>query len=45
MINIVLGSSSPRRKSLLNNLFQDFTIIHPDIVETPHHGEAPLEFV
>jgi len=45
VINIVLGSSSPRRKSLLNNLFKDFTIIHPDIVETPHHGEAPLEFV
>lgn len=44
-MNIILGSSSPRRKDLLQNLFTDITIIHPEVEEIPEPNETPLQFV
>jgi septum formation protein len=44
-MNIILGSSSPRRKYLLQSLFNTITIIHPDVEEIPHSCEKPLDFV
>ena len=44
-MNIILGSSSPRRKYLLQHLFNTFTVMHPNVDEIPHHFEKPLEFV
>ncbi len=42
---IILGSSSPRRKELLKILFNDFTVIHPNVEEIPKPYEKPIEFV
>ncbi|MEW6525408.1 MAG: Maf family protein [Spirochaetota bacterium] len=44
-MNIILGSSSPRRKYLLQSLFNTITIIHPDVEEIPLSYEKPLDFV
>lgn len=44
-MNIVLGSSSPRRKWLLQNLFGTVTIVHPAVDEIPDNNESPLQFV
>ncbi len=44
-MNIILGSSSPRRKYLLQSLFNTITIIHPDVEEIPYSCEKPLDFV
>jgi septum formation protein len=41
----ILASSSPRRRELLGSLSIPFTIIKPDIDETQHPGEPPLEYV
>lgn len=43
-MNIVLGSSSPRRKWLLQNLLGPVTAVHPDIDEIPSDNESPLQF-
>lgn len=44
-MNIILGSSSPRRKDLLCNLFNNITIIYPEVEEIPKPNETPLQFV
>jgi septum formation protein len=41
----VLASSSPRRRELLAQLGVEFTVDPPDIDETPHAGEVPVEYV
>jgi septum formation protein len=43
-MNILLGSSSPRRKSILTGLVDDFRIAHPSIDEVPLPGETPETF-
>lgn len=40
MTNLILASSSPYRKSLLNRLGLPFECHSPDIDETPHSGES-----
>ncbi|MBX2849038.1 MAG: Maf family nucleotide pyrophosphatase [Acidiferrobacterales bacterium] len=42
---LVLGSSSPFRKELLERLMVPFETIDPDIDETPKNGESPVELV
>lgn len=44
-MNVLLGSSSPRRRELLEQLGVEFTIAGPDIDETPLPGEGPVEYV
>ena len=41
----VLASSSPRRRELLASLGIPFTIHRPEIDETQHPGENPLDYV
>ena len=41
----ILASSSPRRRELLASLGIPFTIEKPDIDESQHHGEPPLDYV
>jgi septum formation protein len=42
---VLLGSSSPRRRELLEQLGVQFDIAGPDIDETPHDGESPVDYV
>ena len=42
---IVLASSSPRRKQLLEMLRIPFRVVPPDVDETRHPGEAPEPYV
>lgn len=42
---IVLGSSSPFRRQLLEKLFEQFDFCSPDVDETPLPGESPLQLV
>ena len=42
---LILGSSSPFRKMLLERLLVTFTTESPDIDETPHPGESPIALV
>ena len=42
---LVLASQSPRRKELLEILGIPFTIVTPNVDETPHAGERPHEYV
>ncbi len=42
--NIILASSSPRRREFLKQLGIPFTIITPHIDESPNKGEAPAHF-
>ncbi|WP_077342842.1 Maf family protein [Pseudocolwellia agarivorans] len=42
---IVLGSTSPFRKALLQKLNIPFECAKPDIDETAHKGETPIELV
>ena len=42
---IILASSSPYRKMLLERLPLDFTVISPSIDETPHPDELPGDLV
>jgi len=41
----ILASSSPRRQELLRSLGIEFTIVRPDIDETQHRDERPLDYV
>jgi len=43
--NLVLGSSSPFRKMLLERLMVPFETANPDIDESPLDGETPIELV
>lgn len=45
MTDFILASSSPRRRELLGTLGIPYTILKPDIDETQHPGEAPLDYV
>jgi len=42
---LVLGSSSPFRKMLLEKLMLPFEVAEPDIDESPRTNEAPVELV
>lgn len=42
---LVLGSSSPFRKDLLERLMVPFETANPDIDESPLHNESPIELV
>jgi septum formation protein len=43
-MDIVLGSSSPRRKQILDSLLPDYRISHPAVDETTRRGEDPGEY-
>lgn len=43
--SIYLASRSPRRRELLQQIAVDFAVINPDIDETPHAAELPLDYV
>ena len=43
-IKIILGSSSPRRKEILQFLIDEFEILTPDIDETAMSLETPFKF-
>ncbi|MCB9450575.1 MAG: septum formation protein Maf [Anaerolineaceae bacterium] len=45
MPRLILASSSPRRRELLTGLNIPFSIIKPEVDETQHAGEAPLDYV
>ena len=42
---LILGSSSPYRRELLENLHLDFVVDAPDIDETPRSGEKAPDYV
>ncbi len=42
-VELILGSSSPYRRELLERLRLPFTVVSPKIDETPHLGEMPPE--
>ncbi|MEY4339790.1 MAG: hypothetical protein RLZ14_1640 [Actinomycetota bacterium] len=42
---IVLGSASPRRSDLLQQLGLEFEVVAPQIDETPQAGESPVDYV
>jgi septum formation protein len=44
-VRLVLASESPRRRELLALLGVPFAAAAPDVDETPHDGEGPLELV
>ena len=44
-LQIVLASSSPRRRDLLKTLGVHFQVVIPDIEEKPRDGEAPEAYV
>lgn len=44
-LTVVLASSSPYRRSLLQRLIQDFQCISADIDESPENGESAQELV
>jgi septum formation protein len=44
-IKIILASSSPFRRELLQRLNLEFSVISPDIDETPNQGEVPEDLV
>ena len=41
----ILGSGSPRRKELLGDLLQDFTVLPSDAEEIASHLAGPLALV
>jgi len=43
-MNIILASSSPRRKSMLSGIFHSFSILPPSIDESHRPGESPEAF-
>lgn len=43
-MNIILGSTSPRRKDILGTLFRNFQVIAPSAEENHRSGETPEEF-
>ncbi|WP_394150852.1 Maf family protein [Vibrio maritimus] len=44
-LNIVLASTSPRRRELLTQLGYDFSIVSPDIEEQKQVSESPEQYV
>lgn len=42
---IVLASGSPRRSQLLGSIGLTFSVVVPEVDETPAHGEAPQDLV
>lgn len=42
--NLILASASPRRRELLGTLGLDFSIVVPDVDETPKVDESPMVF-
>ncbi|GAB5492911.1 MAG: hypothetical protein Phog2KO_31260 [Phototrophicaceae bacterium] len=44
-MRFILASSSPRRREIISTMIDDFEIIKPDIDETQHPNEAPLDYV
>ena len=42
---IILASTSPRRRQLLSQLGLEFTVAVQDIDEIQHPGEVPIDFV
>lgn len=44
-LNIVLASTSPRRRELLTQLGYDFSIVSPDIEEQKQASESPEQYV
>ena len=42
---IILGSSSPRRRELLSNVTSKFIVVKPETPEIPHPGETPEHYV
>lgn len=42
---LILSSSSPARRDLLERLQIPFTVVSPDIDESPKHNEIPFEMV
>lgn len=44
-MRFILASSSPRRRRILGDMLDEFEIIKPQIDETQHPDEAPLEYV
>lgn len=45
MTRVVLASGSPRRRELLEQLGLTFTVVAPDVDESPHPGEDPIPYV
>jgi septum formation protein len=45
MTTVVLASASPRRHELLTKIGVQFAIRSPDIDESPHDGEVPVDYV
>lgn len=45
MTPLVLGSRSKSRRKLLERLSLPFSVVHPDIDESPHEGETPEALV
>jgi len=43
-MKILLGSTSPRRKSIMGSLFDEFTLVPPSVDETHRPPESPEEF-
>jgi septum formation protein len=44
-MNIILGSSSPRRKELFSLIHQEFNVVKPEIDESVLENELPLDYV
>lgn len=44
-MRFILASSSPRRREIISTMIDNFEIIKPDIDETQHENEAPLDYV
>lgn len=44
-VRLILASSSPRRRELLASLGLAYEVHKPDVDETQHPGEAPLDYV
>lgn len=44
-MNLILASTSPFRRAILDNLRLDFTTARPEVDETPLAGEAPAALV
>jgi len=44
-MKLVLASSSPFRRELLSRLMIPFDVDVPDVDETPHPGESPMQLV
>lgn len=45
MDKLILASGSPRRRELISTLSIPFTVCKPDIDESQHPGENPLDYV